>query len=412
MEAPHPWRLVSGHRYAYVRVRDVGRVSFPLSGCATDAEADVRARLLLRAVEQLVAVGAGACVKTLGVRLGRAASAAEIEEARAAIARAVGEGRANAGDVVTVRQFAQRWTSGELHRAHKDYVKAIDHTDNESRFEIHICPIIGDRPIAELALEDGERVMASLPEGLSAGTRRQVAQCMYRLSRLAVYPAKLLALPPFPVGFLPKLARPKAAPFLYPAEEAQLVGCIAIPLVRRIVYGFVAREGVRAGELVGMPARPRRPEVPPMDWGAIDLVNEALRLDRNKTGDARAWALSPGMAAALRAWKTIAGEGHFVVGKHRDLARHLRADLKRAGVTRAELFVRTERRAWMKEHHLRATFVTLSLANGRTETWVKDRTGHRSSEMVETYRRVARMAAELRLGELAPLDQAIPELRS
>jgi len=44
-----------------------------------------------------------------------------------------------------------------------------------------------------------------------------------------------------------------------------------------------------------------------------------------------------------------------------------------------------------------------------TESWVQDRTGHRSSDMINRYRRVARTAAELRLGECLPLDLAIPE---
>jgi hypothetical protein len=62
-------------------------------------------------------------------------------------------------------------------------------------------------------------------------------------------------------------------------------------------------------------------------------------------------------------------------------------------------------------HDLRGTFVTLSLAAGRSETWVADRTGHTSSQMINRYRRAARSAGELSLGQLAPLDQVIPELR-
>jgi integrase len=59
---------------------------------------------------------------------------------------------------------------------------------------------------------------------------------------------------------------------------------------------------------------------------------------------------------------------------------------------------------------MRATFVTVSLAQGQTETWVADRTGHRSSQMLQTYRRIARTYQELSLGPLAPLHECIPEL--
>jgi hypothetical protein len=41
---------------------------------------------------------------------------------------------------------------------------------------------------------------------------------------------------------------------------------------------------------------------------------------------------------------------------------------------------------------------------------VTARTSHRSSQVVNRYRRIATSFAELNLGELAPLNQAIPEL--
>jgi hypothetical protein len=56
--------------------------------------------------------------------------------------------------------------------------------------------------------------------------------------------------------------------------------------------------------------------------------------------------------------------------------------------------------------------VTLSLANGKTEAWVASRTGHRSSVMINRYRRAAQKVEELGLGELKPLDEAIPEMQS
>ena len=64
----------------------------------------------------------------------------------------------------------------------------------------------------------------------------------------------------------------------------------------------------------------------------------------------------------------------------------------------------------MRAHDLRGTFVTLALADSRSETWVADRTGHRTSQMINRYRRAARSAMELGLGPLAPLDYAIREL--
>ena len=92
------------------------------------------------------------------------------------------------------------------------------------------------------------------------------------------------------------------------------------------------------------------------------------------------------------------------------LAEQLRGDLKRAGVTRPKLFENSKHRMRLRAHDLRGTFVTLSLANGRSEPWVATRTGHRSTLMISRYKTEAMTAEELRLGELAPLHLAIPEL--
>lgn len=80
-----------------------------------------------------------------------------------------------------------------------------------------------------------------------------------------------------------------------------------------------------------------------------------------------------------------------------------------AGVQRAELHEDGTNRRKNQVHDLRGTFVTISLANGKTETWVADRTGHRSSAMVNRYRRQARSAKELGLGQLRPLDLVLPD---
>src|SRR5439155_13907056 len=75
-------------------------------------------------------------------------------------------------------------------------------------------------------------------------------------------------------------------------------------------------------------------------------------------------------------------------------------------------FVASAARGQLRAHDLRATFVTLNLAGGKSEAWIADRTGHRSSQMINRYRRAARTAADLQLGTLAPLVDAVPDLRS
>lgn len=72
-----------------------------------------------------------------------------------------------------------------------------------------------------------------------------------------------------------------------------------------------------------------------------------------------------------------------------------------------ELHGHGARRRRRKARVTRATFVTIALATGITETWVSDRTGHGGHSMIERYRRNART---WNLEELGCLPHLIPEL--
>ena len=64
-----------------------------------------------------------------------------------------------------------------------------------------------------------------------------------------------------------------------------------IPLVRRLLFGLLAREGMRLSEALQL------------TWANLDLEHGVIRLDTNKTADPRSWALDAGVAEALRRWK-------------------------------------------------------------------------------------------------------------
>ncbi|KYF71451.1 hypothetical protein BE15_17295 [Sorangium cellulosum] len=86
------------------------------------------------------------------------------------------------------------------------------------------------------------------------------------------------------------------------------------------------------------------------------------------------------------------------------------AHLQLAGIDRPELFEDSDERQQVRTHDARSTIITVALANGRSETWIDDRAGRRSSVRLQRYRRAARTFAELGHGELAYLAEAIPEL--
>jgi len=323
---------------------------------------------------------------------------------------------------ITFLDFAELWTDGTLHDRYPDHVKKKKTSaDDAARFEF-MRSIVGDVLLRDFALDHAENIMRAVPRELSTSTRRHYAQSIHKVLSIAVYPARLIPVHPLPKGFLPKLGPQKAKGYLRPDEDAALLGCtkrgsdgaLAVPLWRRVYWGFLSREGTREGEAIEL------------RWGDVDLKHGGVTLDENKSDDPRAWALDPSVTEALRAWakvhplseegkatppKTarvfVTAEGEALDPAH--LPRTLRADLIAAGVDRPELHATTKARLRLRVHDLRGTFVTVSLANGATESWISDRTGHKSSAMINRYKRAARSVSELGLGRLKPMAEAIPE---
>jgi integrase len=282
-------------------------------------------------------------------------------------------------------------------------VKPLRAKNAGSRLKGHVYPIIGETRVRDVTLADVERVMASLTgkrptqRKLSALTRRTIALTLNRLFSIAVYPLKIIASHPIPKGLVPKAGKRRAMAYLYPDEDAKLMAHAPIPLAERAFWGFLCREGCRVSEALAM------------RWTDLDLERGIVRLDKNKTDDPRAWALSPGVAAALKSLRPKPAEG-LVFPQPADplsLATDLRARLVEAGVKRPELHTATAERMALRAHDLRGSFVTVAFANGRSESWVADRTGHRSSQMLARYKRQARLAEETKLGDWTPLDVAL-----
>jgi integrase len=330
------------------------------------------------------------------------------ERERARVQAEVDTAETRFGPRLTVREFGEQWTSGKLHQRWPDHVREKRTAKQDGqRLELYVYTVAENVAVSDFRLDDAESVMARLPRDLAPATRRHVAQLMHRLMAMAVYPARLRRDNPLPKGFMPKVKRTKAFSYIYPDEDRALMGCTSVDLGERIFFGFLSREGLREGEALQL------------DWPGLDLIRGTIRLDENKTNDPRAWALGEDVAEALRRWWVLCGspkmgrvfrleDGRPLADSH--LAERLRTGLGRAEVSRTELFEHSKSRQRLRAHDLRATFVTLALAVGRSETWVADRTGHQSSVMINRYRRAARTAAELGLGWLPPLHTATPEL--
>lgn len=397
-------RQKGAHFYARARFKG-GRLEVRVPWATNLADTAARATIIGEVADELVEHGRPDLVRAVAKELAIAVSPKELLLARKA-AKAIVDGaiKAGASRSITLKQWGERYTSGELARLFPDHVRAKDGSDDAGRLKRYVYPHVGNIPVVSFVLDHADGVMSKLPSALGSASRRHVAQCMVRLMHLAVFPGKLIPISPIPRGWLPKIRSRRHYTCLFPAEEARFLACGDVPEVLRLFVGVLNREGMRISELW---------DCDRTQWN-LDLGDGgAFTATRTKTGDPRMWAARPDTARAMRTWmdrcsdRKPFAELDEVVGDRTALARTLRAALQKAGITRTELFASTEFTAQLRAHDLRATFVTVSLAEGRSETWIRDRTAHRSTSMIDRYKRAARQLAELRLGSLVDLVEAL-----
>jgi integrase len=310
----------------------------------------------------------------------------------------------------TIQELGEGWTGGELAKEYPDQIhERRSSRDDEIRLERHVYALIGHVRVRDLTVEECEQVMRSPTLAkLATNTRRNVGLTLGRILTLAVYPLKIITASPFPKGLLPSggKGKGKALADYRPADDAQLMACAAVPLAYRLLWGFLAREGMRSSEAIQL------------RWGDVDLKDGSVTLDENKTDEPRSWPLDPGVVRALKAFKPAGAALVDLIfveengGEHNRhaLAKTLREHLRAAGLEdgpRAKLFEHSKTRLQVRAHDLRAGFVTTALANGKTETWVADRTGHKSHSMIKRYTRQARTTGDLKRGDWKPLDIAL-----
>lgn len=398
-------RTIRGKHWARVRYGRNARVDVMCPWAKSRDEAAERSGLIAELADALVAVGRRDLVKGAAKELALAGTAKQLETARKAVEAILkGAVRAGAGRDITVREWGDRYVSGELARTHPDHVRAKDYGDDASRLRLYVYPHVGDVPVNAFTVAHANVVMSKLPE-MSKANRRHVAQVIGRLMHLAVWPGQLIQASPLPRLWIPKI--PKKGPakaVLWPREEAKLLGHKETPLLFRILMGVLDREGMRLAELLDG------------EWWQWNLVEGGFTATKTKTEDPRFWVVRPDVARTMRRLKKLLrpksdSERPFAgidqICHRTKIARYLRDALKAAGVTRPELFDDTDHTAKLRAHDMRALFVTVSIAEGRTETWIRDRTAHKSTTMIDRYRRAARQWAELKLGSLGDLDQTL-----
>jgi hypothetical protein len=397
----------NGHLYARVRYGRRKQLEFRVAWAASREQAAERGTLIGEIADKLLEAGRRDLVRPTAEKLAAATTEKRLKGVLRAVDVLMGGAHPGHAHDITVEDFARRYTSGELSRAYPDecpLVAAKQMKATVARLKLYILPIVRDVPVAAFTHDHARTVMQKLPP-MSGTNRRHVAQIIGRLMHLAAK-IGLITASPLPRGWLPKITKRKHYSCLYPREDAKLLGHGETSEAFRLFCGVLNREGMREAELLDC-----------CEW-QWNLDEGTFTTMKTKTDDPRMWAIKPDVCAAMRIWR---GKRDVDMSKDEDrkkrpfayvdavvsdrtkLARYFRARLQAAGVDRTELFESTEHTGALRVHDMRATFVTVSLAEGRTETWIRDRTAHKSTSMIDRYRRTARQLEELHLGSLVDL---------
>jgi hypothetical protein len=402
-------RIRDGRVYARVRYGDDERLEerLPWATPEDSCAAAERSALIRELCEALLAAGRRDLIKNMARECASATTSAQVSTVQKAVA-AIAKGMTTKPKtrMTTFKDVADDWVTGELRKKYPDHVrKKADFSIEVGRLKRYIYPHIKDVPIAAFDRAHGDLVMAKLPAKRvkASATRRHVAQIIARVLNLAVMPLGLIKASPLPRGWLPRVEGRRHYTCLFPREEAKLLAWADVAEADRLFFGILDREGMRVSELVDS------------DWWQWNIDEGTFTATKTKTGDPRMWAVRPDVARAMRIWSDLhrkTKKRPFIDVAHDKkskvwLATRLRDGLTAAGVTRTELFESTEHTGKLRAHDLRATFVTVSLAEGKSETWIRDRTAHKTTTMIDRYRRTARQFQELGVAGLVDIVEAL-----
>jgi integrase len=411
-------RLRDGVYESRITIQGQERRIMRMPTCKTEAEASERSLLLSEQARRLRKAGhmgsKAADVLLDELAKARAGAVADVLQVIGELCGGAGVIEAPKSASPTFKSVAEAWLDGELSKrfpGRVDYPTEAWRTTVGQRLERAVYPVIGDLAIREVTREHCDEVLRRVPTpkgkgSVDASTLRQYGGILTRILNLAEL-ASYIERNPLPRGWLPRPSAQKRFPILLPAEDSKLLATKTIPIVWRLFYGFLHREGVR------------REEAAELRWSAVDLENGIVTLDENKTDHPRWWHLDDGVADALYLWRKSLGyepdpndrvfsdQGCGLPLDH--MAERVRGDLMRAKLARADLLTSKGLKKPFGTHCFRRSFVTRSLANGKNEDWVRRRTGHKSSELLR-YRQEAKELAQAGVHELDSLAVAIPEL--
>lgn len=414
---------------ARITIQGRERRDFVLVTCANEIEAAERCKALAQMASRLRRAGeTDDLVRRLDdaakARAGRSWDA--VCAAVDALCRGTTREKQSA-PTATLRNVIDRWTKGELAKEFPDYVARKRSARRDVELSKHVPGEFLDLPLRVWTSETYHAVMRQLSAELSSGSRRHVAQLLHRAFGLAVQPLQLLSVSP--ISRMPKIKREKLMATLLPRHPQALGAAVGkIDLGYRFLWCFLAETGWRVSQGTGKVEKEGPDgadnDVPPLYWRDIKEEREVAFLRQTKTTAAVEVPLDPPTLAALAAWRKLSPcpgnddqvfvttDGAPIAYTH--AAETFRDHLNLVGSTRSsepDLFPEGEElesRLAVRAHDLRGLFVTANLAQGKSDTWVMERTLHKTRSMVDLYRR--KVAHFRKHGPIVPAIEAIPEL--
>jgi integrase len=304
----------------------------------------------------------------------------------------------------TVAEYAKRWSKWREERK----IGCVD--GDRAKLATHVFPLLGPLDVRAVGRDDLKRLVADLDTKTrrgftidATGKRRSfgwktagnvwnVVRALFRDARGAKR-VDLCVRDDNPADGVagPDAGTSKAKTYLWPSEFLALVSCKAVPLRWRRLFALSAYLFVRAGELSAL------------EWGDVDLEHRIIHVHRSNDrvrrrgvtstkGDAaRRIPIEPALVPLLTALYIEAGGKGLVfrVPSVGILSRKLKGYLRRANVTRTDLFESDETRKAMTFHDLRATGITWCAVRGDDPLKIMQRAGHADLSTTQIYVREA-----------------------
>jgi len=305
----------------------------------------------------------------------------------------------------TFAQYAVRWFVDRERRG----LTSI--STDKGRLKNHVEPVLRDMAITAVTTDDLRAVVEALDnkvldETLSWSTAVKVWGVVTKLFNDAscgkVAALRVLTTNPVTNVRGPDRGAKKAKQWLYPREAAALLSCPEVPLRWRRLYALAIYLYPRPGELAALDWRTVHVDESYVHiLAAYDLKTGDIK-DYTKTKDARKVFLQPELVPLLDVLRAETG-GVGLVLQHdhenkeaehglpylNSLSATLRDHLRRAGVTRSDLFEDSLTTKQITFYDLRATGITWEVLAGTTALVIRQRAGHTDLETTLGYVREA-----------------------